>query len=162
MVNLNQTGEAAGVTAALAVSQAKPVFGVEDYPTIEALETFRWPQADWFDYSTLRPQLEAWADDYAIACTGCSVFQHPSLFRGIEQLLYELVAEPETAALILDNVTAFYLDYFGRIFAAAGDLIDIFRLADDIGAQQTERNFFEFNRDVGVCKHRDSIAVACQ
>lgn len=118
-------------------SMGEPVFSVEDYPTIEALETFRWPQAEWFDYSTLRPQLEAWADEYAIACTGCSVFQHPSLFRGIEQLLYELVAEPKTAALILDRVTDFYVDYFGRIFAEAGDLIDIFRLADDIGAQDS-------------------------
>lgn len=118
-------------------SIGRPVFGADAYPTIEALETFPWPQADWFDFSTLRSQLEEWADEFAVACTGCSVFQHAMLFRGIEQLLFELLAEPELANYILDRVTDFYLDYFGRVFAEVGDLIDIFRLADDIGGQES-------------------------
>ena len=112
-----------------------PCVGVDEYPTVAELETYRWPQADWFDFSEIRSQIEPWADEFAIACTGCSVFQHPTLYRGIEQLLLELHAEREIATFIIDKVTDFYLDYFGRIFEETGDLIDIFRLADDIGAQ---------------------------
>ena len=104
------------------------------YPTVEDLARFPWPQPDWFDYSTLRAQLEPWSD-FAIAATGCSVFQHPSLFRGIERFLLELGTEPDVAEFIMDRVTDFYYGYFERVFAEVGDLIDIFRLADDIGAQ---------------------------
>jgi uroporphyrinogen decarboxylase len=98
------------------------------------LERFPWPQPDWFDYSTLAAQLELWSD-FAIAATGCSVFSHPSLFRGIERLLLEMGSEPEIAEFIMDRVTDFYYGYFERVFAEVGDRIDIFRFADDIGAQ---------------------------
>lgn len=36
---------------------------------------------------------------------------------------------------IIPGLDTIYYDYFQRIFEEAGDLIDIFRLADDIGAQ---------------------------
>jgi uroporphyrinogen decarboxylase len=101
---------------------------------LKELARFPWPQPDWFDYSTVRAQLEPWSD-FAIAATGCSVFQHPTLFRGIERLLLEMGTAPETAEFIMDRVTDFYYGYFERLFAEVGDLIDIFRIADDIGAQ---------------------------
>ncbi|MGI9428505.1 MAG: uroporphyrinogen decarboxylase family protein [Bythopirellula sp.] len=120
-----------------AYSMGKPCFGEEEYPGIEELEKFLWPQPDWFDYSTIRADLEPWAEDFAIAATGCSVFQHPTLYRGIEQLMYELEAEPEIAQYIVTKVTDFYYGYFEGVFEEAGDLIHILRLADDIGAQST-------------------------
>jgi uroporphyrinogen decarboxylase len=116
-------------------SMGPPSLGVDAYPTIADLERFPWPQPDWFDYTTLRPQLEEWSD-FAIATTGCSVFQHPQLFRGVEQLMLEMAFDPELTEFILDKVTDFYFGYFQGVFAEVGDLIDIFRLADDIGDQQ--------------------------
>ena len=107
---------------------------LRDYPTVAELESFPWPQPEWFDYTTVRAQLEPWSD-FAIAATGCSVFQHPTLFRGIERFLLEMATAPDVAEYIMDRVTDFYYGYFERLFAEVGDLIDIFRLADDIGAQ---------------------------
>ncbi|MCP4785272.1 MAG: hypothetical protein GY903_25680 [Fuerstiella sp.] len=112
-----------------------PSIGVDVYPTLAELETFPWPQAEWFDFSDVRRQMEPWAEDFAIAATGASVLQHPMLFRGIEQLTLELAAEPEIAHYVIGKVTDFYCGYFERLFEEAGDLIQIFRLADDIGAQ---------------------------
>jgi uroporphyrinogen decarboxylase len=120
-----------------AYTMGRPCFGVDAYPTVAELERFPWPQADWFDFTTIRQQLEPWADDFAIAATGASVFQHPTLFRGIEQLMFELAAEPEIAHFIFTKVTDFYCGYFERLFEEAGDLIQIFRLADDVGAQNS-------------------------
>ena len=80
------------------------------------------------------PQLEDLAEDFAIACTGPSVLQHPMLFRGVEQFLLEMATDPDLAAFIMDKVTDFYCDFYGRILEEAGDLIDILRIADDIGA----------------------------
>ncbi len=116
-------------------SMGTPSLGIDAYPTIADLARFPWPQPDWFDYTTVRPQLEAWSD-FAIAATGCSVFQHPQLFRGVEQLMLEMAYDPELTEYILDKVTNFYFGYFQRLFAEVGDLIDIFRLADDIGDQE--------------------------
>ncbi|MCP4166336.1 MAG: hypothetical protein GY759_10635 [Chloroflexi bacterium] len=106
-----------------------------DYPTLADLETFPWPQPEWFDYSTLRPQLQQWSD-FAIAATGCSVFQHPQLFRGVERFMRDMARDPEITEYIIDKVTDFYYGYFKRVFEEVGDMIDIFRLADDIGGQQ--------------------------
>ena len=74
-----------------AFSMGPPCIDVDTYPTIEALKTYPWPQVDWFDFSAIRPQIEEWADEFAIAATGASVFQHPTFFRGMEQLLIEMI-----------------------------------------------------------------------
>jgi len=103
--------------------------------SLAELEAYPWPQPDWFDYATLRPQLEEWSD-FAIAATGCSVFQHPQLFRGVETMMLEMAKDPQVTKYIMDKVTDFYYGYFERVFEEVGDLIDIFRLADDIGGQQ--------------------------
>jgi uroporphyrinogen decarboxylase len=118
-----------------ACSLGDPCFGVDKYPTVKELEEFPWPRIDWFDFSNIRSQLEEWADEFAVTASGASVFQHPTLFRGIEQMLFEMAAEPDLTEFLLDKVTNFYCDYFECLFGEAGDLIDIFRLADDIGGQ---------------------------
>jgi uroporphyrinogen decarboxylase len=106
-----------------------------DFQTIEELENFPWPQANWFDYSNVRKDLEIWADEFAIALTGSSVFQHATLYRGVNQFLLDMAMDPELTDYILDKMTGFYCEYSRRILEEAGDLIDIIRLADDIGAQ---------------------------
>jgi uroporphyrinogen decarboxylase len=120
-----------------AYSMGSPCFGAAEYPTIEALERYPWPQVDWFDFSDIRRQVEEWADEFAVMASGASVFQHATLYRGMEELLFEMAAEPERAEYVLDRVSEFYCGFFERFFEEAGDLIDIFRLADDIGAQDS-------------------------
>ena len=103
--------------------------------TIEALKHYPWPQADWFDYANVRRDLEPWAADFAIALTGPSIFQHATLCRGVGQLLLDMAADPDLTTFILDRFFDFYFEYTRRILEAAGGLIDIVRLADDIGAE---------------------------
>ncbi|MBP7599941.1 MAG: hypothetical protein KA750_01245 [Thermoflexales bacterium] len=111
---------------------APPLAGLN---TIEELSRYPWPQAEWFDYAGVRRELEPWAEDFAIALTGPSVFQHATLCRGVGQLLLDMAAEPELTTYILDRFFDFYYEYTRRILEVAGDLIDIVRLADDIGAE---------------------------
>ncbi|HAL62544.1 MAG TPA: hypothetical protein DCP08_09090 [Chloroflexi bacterium] len=103
---------------------------------IEDLRNHPWPTPDWFDYSMVREQLEEWSD-FAIACTGCSVFQHPTFLRGMDKLLMDMAVAPEMAEFVFDKFTDFYYEYYRRIFENAGDLIDIFRIADDLGTQNS-------------------------
>ena len=60
-------------------------------------------------------------------------FQHPTP-SSIERLLPEMGTSRRSLSSSWTGVTDFY-GYFERVFAEVGDLIDIFRIADDIGAQ---------------------------
>lgn len=109
-------------------------FIFEDAKSVEDYKGHRWPEIDWFDFSSINDELDFW-DDFAIMASGASVFQHPTFLRGFENLLTDMVANKEMANYLLDKFTDFYLQYFDRLFSQAGDKIDIFRIADDLGMQ---------------------------
>ena len=64
--------------------------------------------------------------------SGPSVYQHPTLVRGIDNLLCDMMIFPELAELLMDKYTNFYLQYFEKMFIETKGRIDILRIADDI------------------------------
>jgi uroporphyrinogen decarboxylase len=102
--------------------------------SIEELAVHPWPSPDWFDFGDFADRLEPWRD-LAIMASGASVWQHPSFLRGLDQLMMDLIADAEMAGYMLDRFTDFYVEYFRRMFEAAPGLIDILRIADDLGTQ---------------------------
>ena len=104
--------------------------------TIEDCEKYPWPDNNWFDYSNLRKQLNDWKD-FSVLASGASVFQHATFIRGTDTLMMDMMTDPDMANYILDQVCDFYYEYFRRMFEEAGDLIDVFALADDLGMQNT-------------------------
>lgn len=115
---------------------------VEDTPplsnaqTLEELKAYNWIQNDWFDYSSLREKLEPWKD-FAIMASGGSIFQHVTYLRGMDNLMMDMCINPDMAFFLINKVADFYFEYYKRMFDVAGDLIDIFALADDLGMQQS-------------------------
>ena len=104
--------------------------------SVEDLDEFLWPQVDWFDFSNIREDLKAY-EDFSIMATGGSIFQHITYVRGMQEFLLDLAAEPEMAKYLFDKFSDFYFDYYQRMFEEAGDLIDVFALADDFGTQNS-------------------------
>ena len=109
-------------------------FVLERCDTIEVMARHHWPQLDWFDFSDFIERLEPW-HDFAVMASGASVWQHATFLRGLDQLLMDLLAEPELVEFLLDKFTDFYLAYFDRLLTAAHGRIDILRIADDLGMQ---------------------------
>lgn len=109
-------------------------FPLSEAKDVEDLKNYPWPDPGWFDYSMVRRRLEEWSD-FAIVCSGCSIFQHPTFVRGMDKLMVDMIKAPEMADFVFDRFTDFYCEYYRRIFENAGDLIDIFRIADDLGGQ---------------------------
>lgn len=108
---------------------------VQDCETIEEIEEiFTFPKVEWFDFSDMSERLKEY-EGFAIMATGPSVFQHPSLIRGLDQLLCDFLVDVEIADYLMDGYTNFYLDYFDAMFKACPGQIDIFRCADDLGMQ---------------------------
>lgn len=120
---------------------------LENAETMEDLEKFRWPKADWFDFSNMNSELEEYKE-YCVMASGSSVFQHPALVRRLDNLLCDMAAEPEMAHYIMDKYTDFYVGYFSRMLEACKGTIDILRVADDLGMQDrmliNENMFDEF------------------
>ncbi len=104
--------------------------------SIEDLEKYPWPENDWFDYSNLRNELDYWKE-FSVMATGASVFQHVTFIRGMDYLMMDMLTNPDLARFLFDKVFDFYYEYYRRMFEAAGDLIDVFALADDLGMQNS-------------------------
>lgn len=116
--------------------------------SIEELAEFAWPSVDWFDFSNIRQELEAYKD-FSIMASGGSIFQHITYVRGMQEFLLDLAGNPDMAEYLLNRFSDFYFDYYQRMFEEAGDLIDVFALADDFGTQQsTLISIRMFNRQV--------------
>lgn len=130
-----------GIKEIVVQTESGPTITQVEYPLAEAssleqLEQYGWPDPDWFDYADLRERLQGWTE-FAILCSGCSVFQHPTYVRGMDKLMLDMATNPAMADFVFDKFTDFYYEFYRRIFEQAGDLIDIFALADDLGMQNT-------------------------
>ena len=128
-----------GIKEVVVETDSGPTITQAEFPLIEAstidnLVDYCWPDPDWFDYSDLRERLQEWTE-FAILCSGCSVFQHPTYVRGMDKLMLDMAGNPEMANFVFDKFTDFYYEFYCRIFEQTGDLIDIFALADDFGMQ---------------------------
>lgn len=102
--------------------------------SVEELAAHDWPSPDWFDFGDFAARLDEW-EGFAVMASGASVWQHPTFLRGLDNLLVDMVSEPEMAAFLLDQFTDFYVAYFDRMFTAAPGRIDLLRIADDLGMQ---------------------------
>ncbi len=107
---------------------------LSEVETVDEIEHFQWPDADWFDFSGFADRLSHY-DDFAVMASGASVYQHPSFVRGNENLLCDYLTNKEMAHYITGRYASFYLDYFERMFTAAKGKIALFRIADDMGTQ---------------------------
>ncbi|MCL2665734.1 MAG: hypothetical protein FWE82_08980 [Defluviitaleaceae bacterium] len=138
--------------------------------TVKELADYVWPTVDWFDFSVLPEQIKnantpaddsAWRTDklpyarkgpeYAIMMGNGNIFETSWYMRGFQDLLTDLLAEPEIAEEILTRVTNFYVDYFTAALTVTNKMngifppqaadgcsapIDLIFTADDIGQQE--------------------------
>jgi uroporphyrinogen decarboxylase len=124
------------VEAACGPEETYVDFPLSGAASIEELERHRWPSPDWFDFSDIRSRLEPWSG-FAVMASGASVWQHPSFLRGLDNMLADMLLQPELAHYCMDRFTDFYVEYFDRLLIAAGGRIDILRQADDLGTQRS-------------------------
>lgn len=128
-----------GVEQKVMETESGKMFSQFDFPlksanSVEELSDYPWPDPDWFDYDSLPERLAPWSDR-SIILTGCSVWQHPSFVRSLDQLLMDLVLNPELAGYIFDKFAEFYHEFYRRILDRVSDLVDSFAMADDFGMQ---------------------------
>ncbi len=103
--------------------------------TIDDLEAYPWPQAEWFDFSTVREQALAGRRTQAVAGGYMAPFYQHNKLRGLELSLMDPVLAPEFTHHLLRRTCDFIYAYHQRLFEAADGLIDLAQVTDDLGSQ---------------------------
>lgn len=106
---------------------------------IRDLDRYRWPQADWFDYSTVKERclrIKAGGRVTVGGEGGCGII-HAINLRGYEQGLTDPLTDPEFTEEYMRRMGDFFVEWNERWLAAAGGEFDIFRCGDELGNMQT-------------------------
>lgn len=104
----------------------------EEADLVDAL----FPDPDWYDYAAFADIVRAAkGSGQALMLGNANIFETAWYMRGLENMLMDLIAEPELAHALLGKVTNFYLAFMERCLEAAKGEIDLVFTADDIGQQ---------------------------
>lgn len=107
-----------------------------DYNTPESLEDYPfWPDPDKFDYETCAAWARDVARDYVVMGPWVSFFEVYCQMRGLEQSMVDLLVEPDLANAILDKIELCQTEMMKRLYAKAGDGVDLSFFSDDMGSQ---------------------------
>ncbi len=112
-----------------------PLAGAE---TVEDILAHPWPDPDWFDYEAIPKQMD-WINrngEYCLYTLIGNLWEKSYYLRGMEQLMMDLVLNPELVHAIMGKVTEFVLEHTRRLLEAAGGRLDVVFTADDMGTQE--------------------------
>lgn len=114
-----------------------PFAGVD---RLEDLDRSHFPNADWFDYSTIRRQAETLRERGFAVCCGTAgdidLINGISRARGMERVLMDLIDDDPVYLEIMQARFEFYYEMQRRTLEAAGGLIDFTHAGEDLGNQR--------------------------
>ena len=109
-----------------------PLAGAE---SIDDLEAYAWPEADWFDYSQMAAAARRARHRQAVMCGYMAPLTHHMYLRGLEAALTDPLLRPEFTHHLLGRLCRFLYDQHRRMFQACEGLIDVTQVTDDYGMQ---------------------------
>jgi len=104
----------------------------------EDLDRSHFPKVDWFDFSTIKSQCETLRHEYAVVfgSAGDMDFMNTiGRMRGLQQVYEDLLTENPAFMELLDARFRFYYDLHEKVLGAAGGLVDIIHVGEDLGNQ---------------------------
>ncbi len=107
------------------------------YETVEEVEAnYRWPSADWLDFSVIPQQLVG-KEEYPIQGGGSEPFLIYARLRGLEQAYVDLLINPELALYCLDRLFDLAYATSQRIYETIPGKVMLSYVAEDFGSQQS-------------------------
>ncbi|OHB78401.1 MAG: hypothetical protein A2W31_11335 [Planctomycetes bacterium RBG_16_64_10] len=107
--------------------------------SLAELDRSHFPTADWFDFSTIRPQCERLGQEFAVVCGTAGdidLINGISRARGMEQVLIDLVENNPVYLEIMRARFEFYYEMHRRILEAAAGLVNFTHVGEDLGNQR--------------------------
>ncbi len=110
--------------------------------TLEEIERYPWPDMnDPSRVAHVRDQAQRLrdADDYAIVATPWLLFpfERAHAMQGMDKFLINMMMAPDFAQALLRKITDLCKTLMGNFLAECGDLIDIIKIGDDLGTQNS-------------------------
>lgn len=103
--------------------------------TIDDIEAYAWPQAEWFDYSQMAAQARPVHDAKVVKVGYMAIFTYHIYLRGLENALMDPLVEPEFTRHLLGRLGEFFYQHHRRQLEAIGGLADMVEVTDDYGMQ---------------------------
>ncbi len=103
--------------------------------TIDDLERYNWPQAEWFDCALMRKQATQFRQSHAVMCGYMAPFYYHNLLRGLEKSMMDPLEDPEFTHHLLWRLSDAFYAIHRRYFEACSGLIDMSQVTDDYGSQ---------------------------
>lgn len=113
---------------------------LKDADSIEEIKNHKWPRAEWFDFSIIKPMCHDFRE-YAISTPGIHIEGYHGVFHlltylfGMEKTMLYLVTKPELLKAAVKEIMKFFTKYYERLFESAEGMIDLLFYKDDFGSQ---------------------------
>lgn len=113
------------------------VWPLAEAASLDDLKAYPWPEPDWWDFSTLPEVIHQMNTDaeHHIRFRIGSVFEVGWQLRGLQEMLMDLVLQPEIPKYIMERLTDVYVENTRRVLEIAGDRIDLVYFYDDVATQ---------------------------
>lgn len=110
---------------------------LQHYQSVEEIEAnYRWPSADWWDYSVIRKQVRE-AGQRPIRGGGSEPFLQYCVLRGLEQAMMDLIEHPDIVEYCLGKLFDLAYEMTARTYEQASGQIMITYVAEDMGSQES-------------------------
>jgi uroporphyrinogen decarboxylase len=107
--------------------------------SLKEIDKYRWPRAEWFDYSSLDKMLQRHGD-YGI-CVGRMGIETQTFFiqtwymRGLEKILEDMIISPDLVDLLISKILDFRKEHVQEILKVVKGKVEWIQMADDYGTQ---------------------------
>lgn len=103
--------------------------------TIDDLKDFPWPQAEWFDFKGLAPEVKRLRQKHVVRIGYMAPFFLHTLTRGMEAAMMDPYRDPDFTHYLVGRISDYTLDYHRRLFEACAEHADLAEVTDDLGSQ---------------------------
>ena len=107
---------------------------------VSEIERYQWPSIEWFDFSTLKKQVQQYEQFAIMTAPG---YASPSILltiqnlMGIERAWSDIIIRQDLIRAMIDHIIGFQTAYVEKMLEAAEGRIDFFRIGDDFGGQRS-------------------------
>jgi len=107
--------------------------------TIDDLDEYPWPDGtDPTRFAGVRERIQAQREStpYALSSTICGVSYETCWYlRGLERWFTDMIENPAFCEALIDRTSGYWVDWMDGFMDAAGDLLDVVMIGDDLAGQ---------------------------
>ncbi|NLF00262.1 MAG: hypothetical protein GX601_04720 [Anaerolineales bacterium] len=103
---------------------------------VEQLDQYDWPDLDYLTFDEALAALDNAGDVYRASGFWTHFYHHLMDMFGMQEYFVKMLTHPDVVHAATDRVCGFYYEANRRFFEAAGDRMDGFMFANDLGTQR--------------------------